>query len=352
MNDQKVDGGPRHRHSPSLFGPIVLIAIGGYFLLRNMGMLPDAAWNWTAVLQLWPLWLIFMGVNVLVRQAPRPLGGFLSAVVGLMAVGVFGYVLLFSEDNTLLHRLGVAESPQLQTEEISFAPEDISTARVDIDFGVPSAEIGALTDSSALIEGTVSYFGTLDFETNTDGNEATVRLGTNDGSNWTWFLNPANWTNFDSSNRWQIGLNPRVTMDLRLTVGAGTADLNLADLTLSNLELDGGAGSMDVHLPGGDYETVVGASAGSMDMWLGDNGRQQVQIDGSAGSMTFYLPEGMEARVQVNGGLGSFNIDRDRFTQVSGTKSDDGVWETAAYDDAPNRVELLIDIGAGSVSIR
>ncbi len=352
MTGEKFNGGPQRRQNPSLFGPIVLIAIGGYFLLRNLGMLPETAWNWTAVLQLWPLWLIFLGVNVLVRQAPRPVGGFLSALVGLTAVATVGYVLLFSEDNALLRRLGVAEAPNMRVETISYAPEDVNAARIVIDLGLPSADVFALEDNPALIEGQVSYFGSLTFDTAQEGGLATVTLNSDDGSGWLWFANPVNWGN-TAVEKWQLGLNPNVETDLRLSVGAGSANLDLSQLTLSNLELDGGAGSTDLRLPGGDFETQLDASAGSLEVWLGANGRQRIDVDGSAGSMTFYLPEGLEARVQVNDGAGRFTIDRSRFTLVSGREGDDGVWETAAYrPGADNSVELLIDVGAGSVRIR
>ncbi len=352
MTGDKFNSGHSHRRNPSLFGPIVLIAIGGYFLLRNLGMLPETAWNWTAVLQLWPLWLIFLGVNVLVRQAPRPLGGFLSALVGLAAVAALGYVLIFSEDSALLRRLGVAEPPEMKVETVSYSPEDISEAKITIDLGLPSAEVYALEDSRALIDGQVSYFGTLTFDTEQDGNMATVNLNSNDGAGWLWFANPNNWGN-QTLQKWELGLNPNVATDLQIDVGAGSADLNLSDLTVSNLEVAGGAGSTDLHLPGGDYEAKVDASAGSLEVWLGENGRQRIDVNGSAGSMTFYLPEGMAARIQVNDGAGSFSINQDRFTQVSGQKTDDGVWETADYqENAANSVELLIDIGAGSVRVR
>jgi hypothetical protein len=124
-------------------------------------------------------------------------------------------------------------------------------------------------------------------------------------------------------------------------------------LTLSHLEVDGGAGSMELALPDGDYDVEVDVSAGSTRLTLPQSGRQTVEIDGGAGSLVLYLPSSMEARLEVDDGAGSFNLDEERFTQISGDERDDGVWETDGYDeDGQNRVDLTIDISAGSVSIR
>lgn len=345
--------GTRRRHNPSLFGPIVLIAIGAFFLLRNMGMVPEMGWNWAAVWQLWPLWLIFLGINIIVRQAPHPLGALLSGMVGIAAVGLFGYVLFLGEDNPTLERFGIStDAADLKTEVISYVGNDVSKAVVDIDFGAPGATLQALNDSRDVINGRVTYFGDVNFNASDKDGEATITLSTRDSAGWVWFLDPNNWGTMGDEARWELGLNPRVQTDLRLNVGAGAVDLQLAALTLSHLNVDGGAGSVTLTLPDGDYDVEYDASAGSTQLWLGESGRQNVDINGSAGSMTLYLPESMEARVEVNDGAGSFSIDRDRFTQVSGSKDDHGVWETAGYEDAPNRVDLFIDIGAGSVRIR
>ena len=58
----------------------------------------------------------------------------------------------------------------------------------------------------------------------------------------------------------------------------------------------------------------------------------------------------MEVRVDYSSGSGSLNMGS-RFTQVSGDE-DDGVFETAGYHDAENRVTLSIDQGSGSFTIR
>lgn len=353
MSNNKFGGTTSRRGNPSLFGPIVLIAIGVYFLLRNLGMLPETVtWNWTAVLQLWPLWLIFLGVNVLVRQAPRPLGGFLSAVVGLTAVGLAGYVLLLSEDNPFLARLGIQSAPEVKLEALNYAPDDVNRAQIEIDLSWFATELSALQDSRSLIEAQIAHAGSYEFVTEQEGSAATVQLRAgNEGSSWLWFINPGNWGD-PSGAKWQIGLNPRVLTDLRLNVSAGSADLNLRDLTLSSLTVRGGAGRLNLYLADGDYETTLDASAGAIEVWLAKNGRQRIEVDGSAGSMTFYLPEGVEAVVRVRDGAGSFTIDESRFTQISGKKFNSGVWQTAAYrEGAANSVELLIDVGAGSVRV-
>lgn len=338
----------KRRHN-SFFGPIVLIAIGVYFLLVNIGVISGGL-NWLAALQLWPLALVLLGINIIVRQAPGPLGGFLSALTGLAAVAIFGYVLFFGEDNALLNRFGIepANAAEVKTEQIEMAADGVETAVITIDLGAPGADLYALEDSGNLIEGDVSYLGNLVFDTDVSGGRATVRL--DDEFSTTGFLNPINWGSLHM-DRWQIGLNPTVATDLTVDVGAGSASLDLRDLTLTDLSVDGGAGSVDAWLPGGDYDLFFDVSAGSAELTLPGYGRQEIEIDGGAGSLTLYLPPGVETRVEVDGGAGSFRLNEERFHQVDGDEKDEGIWETAGYDADRDGLELIIDVSAGSVRI-
>lgn len=343
-NEEKEFPRANRRYTPSLFGPIVLIALGVYFLLSNLGLVSGL--NWMAALQLWPLLLIFIGLNVIVRQAPGRLGALLSALVGLLTVAVFGYVLLFGADTPLFNRLGVTSQGEVQTEAIAFAADDVSSAVINIDFGFPSTEVYALEDSPNLIEGTVAYAGNLIFNHQVNNGRATVTLRTRDGN--LGFLNPAAW---GEDRRWQIGLNPTVETDLTFNMGAGSARLDLSQLTLSHLDIDGGAGSVELMLPGGDYDVVYDVGAGSSQITLPADGRHTIEIDGGAGSINLSLPSTMEARVEIDSGLGSFSVDSRRLPQMRGDSEREGIWETPGYDDAPNRVHLLIDIGLGSVRV-
>jgi hypothetical protein len=339
------------RHTPSLFGPIVLIAIGVFFLLNNLGLLPPTSLNWGAVWQLWPLLLVFIGLNIIVKQAPQPLGGFLSALVGLMAVGIFGYVLLFSEDNPLLARFGFRpDTVDVQQQQISFPADGVERAQVTIDFGLAGADVMALSDSNDLIAGSVSYIGDLRFDADTAGSTATVYLSEeNRGLFW---LNPTYWGS-TQMERWQLGLSPRVALDVHFDAGAGSVELELSELSLTDLTVDGGAGGLTAVLPGGDYEGNFDIGAGAARLTMGENGRQTIEIDGGAGSITLFMPPNREARLEVEDGAGSFNMDDARFTQVRGRANDDGIWQTAGYNrSADDALLIILDIGAGSVTVR
>ncbi|KAA3663562.1 MAG: hypothetical protein DWQ04_10160 [Chloroflexi bacterium] len=347
MSDYSKD---TRRRSRSMFGPIVLIAVGVYFLLSNLGMVSSP--NWAAVFQLWPLWLIFAGVNIIVQQAPRPFGGFLSAVVGVTAVALFGYVLLFSEDNALLTRLGVRSTPNVETidEDISFRPEDASSALVEIDFNSAGANLFTLEDNNDLIAGTVTYTGDLILETDQSGDRATVYLDTKANDDWGVWFNPSNWNGFEGGDRWQLGLNPNYEMELRLNSSSGSINADLSELSLTYLELDSASGSIDMAIPEGEYDVDVNAASGSLEIVFPENGRLDTKIDGASGSITLLLPEGMEAQVEIEDGSGSFRPDG-RFDLIDGERDGDGTWQTANYEDASNRVTFKIDVASGSVRI-
>jgi hypothetical protein len=343
-------GRRRERQAPSLFGPVVLIAIGLFFLLNNIGLLPVVQFNWVAALQLWPLFLILLGINLLVRQAPSPVGGFLSALVGITAVAIFGYVLLFSEDNSQLARWGLNVTPaEVKTEQIAFSAAGLQSAEIDLSLGASRVMLFPLEDSPNLIEGQVSYLGELEFEAQTTGSRATVLL--RDKSVGLFWLNPVNWGSLNLEP-WELGLNPSIPLDLRLRIGAGSTNFDLNGLLLSGLSINGGAGSMVLLLPNGDYNARVDVGAGSTRVTLAENGQQRIELDGGAGSLTLLLPPGREARVEVSSGAGSLNLERNRFTQVQGSSNKEGVWQTSGYRGAEDPLDVKIDIGAGSVTIR
>ena len=54
----------------------------------------------------------------------------------------------------------------------------------------------------------------------------------------------------DFRNEWDLRLNDEVPMDLRVEMGAGTSDLQLAGLSLTGLDISLGAGISTVDLSG------------------------------------------------------------------------------------------------------
>ncbi|MBK8905283.1 MAG: hypothetical protein IPM53_29140 [Anaerolineaceae bacterium] len=331
------------RRANSLFGPIVLIAIGLFFLFNQFNLLTDL--YWLDVLRLWPLLLIFLGLNVLVLQAPRPYASLFSGFISLAAVVMFGYVLLNGLAGTpFSSRLEMGE---WQTEPIHFGVEDVNTAVYNITIGPPGADLYALEDSRDLIAGTITYQDEYLFDTHLSGSEATIRLAPQNRSE-EWVFLPDYWREFGETNRWQLGLNQNVPADMTLEAVAGRSQLDLRDLQLDSLQLTTNAGDVELLLPGGSYDAHLVTNAGTTEVALPENGRHDLNLEVNAGSVTLHLPSGMALHVEVDRALGSFSASNAGLRQVDGQEN---VWETPGYDAAQDRLNLTIHISLGSVTV-
>lgn len=335
-------------HRPSLFGPIVLIALGLFFLFGNLNLISDL--HWFDLLRVWPLLLISLGLNILAQQAPRPYGVLLSGLVSLLAVLLFGYILIFGLEGTALDRWSSRTDGAWETQPIAFAADRVETAVFDIAIGPPGADVNALEDSRNLIEGSVTSFVEPVFETRLSGGEARVKLASPEGDDW--IFTPEHWRDYDDMPRWQLGLNPTIPTSLSLVAAAGSSYVDLSELTLRDLDFQAAAGEVELLLPDGDYDATLQTNAASSTITLPANGRHTLELQVNAGTVTLYLPPGMEARVEVKQSLGSFNSETIRLQRVSGTEQKDGVWETAGYDDSRHRVDLVVHIALGSVTLR
>ena len=126
-------------------------------------------------------------------------------------------------------------------------------------------------------------------------------------------------------NEWVLRLNDGVPMDLNVTMGAGTSDLQLAGLALTSLNLDLGAGISTIDLTGD---------------WASD---LEAVIETGAADLTVRLPSDVGVRVEVEAGP----------TAVSapGLTQDGNVYTNAAYGASDVNLRIAINAGIGVIKL-
>jgi hypothetical protein len=298
-----------HRR-PSLFWPIILIGVGAILLLSNLNIITGNPW--AIVWRLLPVLLIAMGLDILVGHR----SGVGSIVGGLLGLAVIGLVLWVLIAKPALP--GLTFSGNLQTQHIQAPLNNAQTAKVSISFATGTNDLKALIDSPNLIEGDLSFYGTIDFTPSTDGSTANIRLSESGGSFGFPFMS-------DSGEKWSIGLNTKVTYDLDLNMGVGTSTIDLSKLTLTNAKLSVGVGQVEVRLP--------------------STGKFNFKIDGGVGTLKIRLPSRLGVHIDLDSGLGSFNAGS-RLRSIG-----NNVYETDGFSSASDQITLKIDAGVGSINV-
>ena len=294
-----------------LFWPIVLIGVGSILLLTNLGVIHGNPW--TIILQLWPVLLIALGLEILFGGSTG-WRAVMSALLGLALVGGILWILIAQPPIPGLN----FGSSNLHTTNISHPLDGVESARADLSFGAGTNKVYALSDSNNLIEGQLQTYSSPNFSVSTSGDRATIVLGP--GPVAAPIILPA-----ISEETWNVGLNSSVTYYLDLNVGVGQSNIDLSKLDVSGGNINGGVGTSELYLPG--------------------KGTYRLTINGGVGTIKIYVPSNLAVRAEVNGGLGSFN-QLPSMQEVS-----DKVYETPGFSSAEDAVTLIIDGGVGSISM-
>jgi hypothetical protein len=310
------------RYPLSLFWPITFIGAGVALLLSNLGYLPWASWN--ILWRLWPLLLIALGIDLLIGRR-SVVGAIISAVLILALVGGAIVLALYAPSIPQLAKL--AQSPEWRTTHVEQSLEGVEHASVTIDTGSVPCLLSKLSDSLNLIEGDITYRGTLVFDALVRGGRADVKLDSYFTGPW-WDWSPGFGPAPDAA--WDVRLSTQVPLDLNLDTGSGRCDLDLSSLQVNSLIVDSGSGAVDLILP--------------------SDRSFEARIDAGSGRLAITLPTGVGARVTLDSGSGAFRPD-DRFEIVSGEHGDDSVWETKNLSAAETTIELEIDQGSGALVI-
>ena len=294
------------RRSVSLVGPVILIGLGVIFLLNTMGLL---AWSvWEVIFRLWPILLIAAGLEIILSR--------FSVWGSLLALALT--VIIFAG---ALWMLGpdMETAQVVEGEKVSQALGEATQAKVVIEPGIGALYIEALPESANLVEGVINVGKALKVNRRfaVAGKTATFTLNTESVT-----FSP--FTGWGNKWSWELGLAPEVPLGLEVGLGVGLADLDLAGLTVDDLEVSMGVGRIVVTLP--------------------DEGRCYAKIEGAIGETVVVIPAGMAARIRVDTGLTVHNLP-DSYQQRG------DVYTSPGYASAEDRVDLEVDQAIGKVTI-
>jgi hypothetical protein len=223
------------------------------------------------------------------------------------------FILVFSFLSTAC--VGVGDT-EVETQTIELG--DVERAVLELDMG--AGELDVHGGARELLEATFTYNVTkwkpqVDYHAEGKEGRVTIRQGDAEGI-------PIG----DTKNKWDISLNESIAYDLKIEMGAGQGILDLRDIQLSGLDIDGGVGELKLDL------------SGERDRDL------DVDIDGGVGSATIYLPEEIGVKVTVDGGIGSVN--------ARGLYKRNGSYTNDAFGESDVSITIRIDAGIGSIDLR
>ncbi len=129
----------------------------------------------------------------------------------------------------------------------------------------------------------------------------------------------------NAENKWSLSLDETTPVDLRVTLGAGDAQLVLGRLNLQKLAIRLGAGDLMVDLRGMPSRSY------------------SVNVEAGAGDTTIQLPAGVGISASTSGLIGEAN--------VSGLEKRDGRWVNARAEGSPVTIDLSVQHAIGDLKI-
>ncbi len=240
---------------------------------------------------------------------------------------------------------------RMLTDSLSSPLGGATTAKVTIETDAGNLTIDRLTGGEPLLaSGTLQYLASQDAPTcavTSENGQATLTVR---GHSNPWFGIRLPWSACNGAFEWQIHLNPTVSSDITARSGGGNLKLNLAGMILTHLMADAGGGNVDVILPENAANLNAGARTGAgnvtVEIGRGMAGRSTVDASSGAGNVVVRVPGDVAARIHVTSGLGKVIMDP-RFSPL-----DRKTFQSPDYDNAADKVEITVNSGAGSVTIK
>lgn len=125
---------------------------------------------------------------------------------------------------------------------------------------------------------------------------------------------------------WDIRLTDDVPLNLSVSVGAGTSEMDLGSLSLTGFELQTGAGGATIDLSGYDSQGF------------------RAVVRGGAGRIAIILPTQPGVSLTTRLGVGQLDI--------SGLTRQGDIYVNEAYGSATEVIDVVVEAGVGKIDVR
>ena len=307
----------------NVFWGVVLVTIGILFVLRNAGFLH---FNWYQVLNLWPVFLIVLGVALL------PIKGVVRIILAFLVIVLS---LIFISNTDYYHRYRFFEPNEWRwwdnDEDYSnWEDEDTGEWRDQQLFETYSDEIeNAVLDLDA-IAGEFTLKETTDYliKFNREGNFGKYYLyADRAGSAVVLKIDMDSYlrNNDKVENRASISLHPDPVWDMQIDAGAAKIDFDLSPYKIDRIDIDGGASSIKIRLGDRFDETRLSLNAGAAS--------SHIEVPGSVG-----------CEVRTNTVLSSKTLD-------GFEKTENGVYHSDNFDTAESKIFIEVNSALSSLTV-
>lgn len=289
----------------SFFWPALLILAGVIALLVNVGAISTE--RLYQLFDLWPLILIVLGVELIIRRSLHGMAGDVAAalIVLLAVLGAVGYV---------------AASPNqygTHTIDSSSALGNLDLASLEINVGAANVTLKGTTDvGSDLYRAHIEYSGPnpeVDFNTST----GKVKISQ---PNAGWFQTRRKFT-------LTVLLSVAVPWNVVENTGASDDKIDFSRLHATNIKLNTGASQQDI---------TLGPVSGTV----------PVEVNGGALTVHVHRPQGVSTSIDVSGGAVNLQADGHSYHAVGSARySSDG------FDAALDRYRITVNGGACTVTL-
>lgn len=149
----------------------------------------------------------------------------------------------------------------------------------------------------------------------------------------------------DAVYQWDLSFDETAVTDLSVKLGACEAKLDLDNMSLASLEIDSGAGDLNVNLTGNQslkrLDLKMGAGNAILDLRGDWNEDMVAKIQNGMGTITLKLPIDVGVSIAPRSGLGTITYE--------GLRRDDNRYVNEAQDQSDITLYIEIDSGAGNI---
>jgi hypothetical protein len=283
---------------------IFLIVVGILWMLMNVGVI-----GWSVVdslIKLWPLILAVAGINIIFsNNGSVKLTAWLLFLVIVVLHSCFNERIPYNEASNRARNINIQKL------------EETTNAALSLSLGGTRIQVGS--SATDLVNAIVDDPGVKhrqEYQHNRGKAEISFNKSGTQG-----------WNHHKAGNSCVFNLNRDVIWEMNVKLGAINGTFDMSDLKVGELDMDIGAGNIEL-LFGSRFETV------------------NVKIDAGASKLDIVVPEGTGVRIKVDGVLNKAGMN-DLDLQQQG-----GYYVSPNYAESENKINMDINMGVGKLDIR